>query len=171
MGEGRSRLYKLSFDDISNPLARGRIEALLDGTEGHKMLVNLTVAGDGSLLLQEDVANHPRLAKVWRFDPVSGKLSEIAAHNPSSFSKGSAGFLTEDEESSRVIEVTDLLVKASTRYADGRRYFLLNVQAHYAMTPEWVEGGSWYCWFLRPFGKPCLRAENTAPPRCLLSRQ
>jgi hypothetical protein len=140
-GEGRSRLYRLSFDDIRTPLRGGRIEALLSGTEGYEMLDNLTVSGDGTLILQEDVGNNPRLGKIWHFDPVSKKLSEIAAHDPARFTKNGAHFLTEDEESSGIIEVTALLAQANTRFADGRRYFLLNVQAHYATTPELVEGG------------------------------
>ena len=37
--------------------------------------------------------------------------------------------------------ITALLAQAHPRFADGRRYFLLNVQAHYATTPELVEGG------------------------------
>ncbi len=140
-GEGRSRLYKMTFDDYRKPEAGGKIEALLTGSEGHEMLDNMTVAGDGSLILQEDVGNNPRIGKVWRFDPTTKKLVEIAAHDPARFTKGAPGFLTEDEESSGVIDVTDLLVKASSRFADGRRYFLLTVQAHYATTPELVEGG------------------------------
>lgn len=140
-GEGRSRLYRLTFKDIKNPLAGGTIDALLTGTEGYEMLDNMTVAGDGSLILQEDVGKNPRLGKVWRFDPASKKLSEIAAHDPARFTKDAPGFLTEDEESSGVIDVTDLLAKASSRYADGRRYFLLTVQAHYNTNAELVEGG------------------------------
>lgn len=140
-GAGRSRLYKLTFKNIKDPFAGGKIEALLTGTEGYEMLDNLTVAGDGTLILQEDVGNNARIGKVWHFNPASKKLTEIAAHDPNRFTKGSPGFLTEDEESSGVIEVTDLLTKASSRYANGRRYFLLNVQAHYATTPELVEGG------------------------------
>lgn len=140
-GEGRSRLYRLTFKDIKNPLAGGTIEALLSGTEGHEMLDNMTVAGDGSLILQEDVGKNSRLGKVWRFDPASKKLTEIASHDPARFTKGAPGFLTEDEESSGVIDVTDLLAKANNRYADGRRYFLLNVQAHYDTNTELVEGG------------------------------
>ncbi|MEI7431235.1 MAG: hypothetical protein WCL27_12335, partial [Betaproteobacteria bacterium] len=140
-GEGRSRLYRLTFDDIKTPLNGGRIEALLSGTEGYEMLDNLTVSGDGTLILQEDVGNHPRLGKIWQFDPASKELKEIAEHDASRFSKGSANFLTEDEESSGVIDVTALLAKANPRFADGRHYFLLNVQAHYATTAELVEGG------------------------------
>ncbi|MEI7611605.1 MAG: hypothetical protein WCK63_01780 [Betaproteobacteria bacterium] len=140
-GDGRSRLYRLAFDDIRNPMAGGRIEALLMGTEGYEMLDNLTVFGNGHLILQEDVGNNPRLGKVWQFDPSSNTLSEIAEHDPARFAKGSAGFLTEDEESSGVIDVTDLLAKAHPRFADGRHYFLLTDQAHFATTPELVEGG------------------------------
>jgi hypothetical protein len=140
-GEGRSRLYRLSFDDIRTPLRGGRIEALLTGTEGYEMLDNLTVSGDGTLILQEDVGNNPRLGKIWHFDPVSKKLSEIAAHDPARFTKNGAHFLTEDEESSGIIDVTTLLAQANPRFADGRHYFLLNVQAHYATTTSLVEGG------------------------------
>ncbi len=140
-GAGRSRLYRLTFDDIRTPLAGGRIDALIDGTEGHEMLDNMTVAEDGSLILQEDVGNQPRLGKVWHFDPKTKQLVEIAAHDPARFIKGSPTFLTEDEESSGVIDVTALLAKANANYADGRRYFLLTVQAHHPTTPELVEGG------------------------------
>lgn len=140
-GSGRSRLYRLAFDDIGNPRAGGHIEALLNGTEGHEMLDNLTVADDGTLILQEDVGNHPRLGNIWRFDPETRQFSEIAAHDPARFTKGEPGFLTEDEESSGIIEITALLAKAAPRFADGRRYFLLTVQAHYETTPELVEGG------------------------------
>lgn len=140
-GEGRSRLYKMTFDDIKKPMAGGTIEALLSGTEGYEMLDNMTVSADGTLILQEDVGGNPRLGKIWHFDPTTRKLSEIAVHDAARFTKGAAGFLTEDEESSGVIEVTDLLAKASGRYADGRRYYLISVQAHYARDAELVEGG------------------------------
>lgn len=140
-GEGRSRLYKMTFDDIKKPMAGGTIEALLNGTEGGEMLDNMTVSADGTLILQEDVGGNPRLGKIWHFNPTTRKLSEIAVHDAARFTKGAPGFLTEDEESSGVIEVTDLLAKASGRYADGRRYYLLNVQAHYATDAELVEGG------------------------------
>jgi secreted PhoX family phosphatase len=140
-GEGRSRLYKMTFDDIKKPMAGGTIEALLSGTEGYEMLDNMTVSNDGTLILQEDVGNNPRLGKIWHFNPTTRKLSEIAVHDAARFTKGAAGFLTEDEESSGVIEVTDLLTKASRRYADGRHYYLISVQAHYATDAELVEGG------------------------------
>lgn len=140
-GTGASRLYKLTFTDIKNPMAGGKIEAMLKGDEGHEMIDNLTVAGDGSVIVQEDVGGHPRLGKIWRFEPSSKKFSEIATHDPARFLKGAPAFLTEDEESSGIIEVTDLLAKTSSRFADGRRYFLLTVQAHYEAETELVEGG------------------------------
>lgn len=140
-GVGTTRLYKLTFADIRNPMAGGSIESMLTGQSGYEMLDNLTMAGDGSLILQEDVGDNPRLGKVWHFDPRTKKLTEIAAHDPARFTKGAPGFLTEDEESSGVIDVTDLLAKTSPRFADGRRHFLINVQAHYETEAELGEGG------------------------------
>lgn len=140
-GAGRSRLYRLTFDDIRTPLAGGRIDALLTGTEGYEMLDNLTMTDDGALLMQEDVGNHPRLGRIWRFEPGTGRLETIAEHDPQRFSRGGKAFLTEDEESSGIVNVTGLLAQAHPRFADGRQYFLLSVQAHYATTPELVEGG------------------------------
>lgn len=140
-GAGRSRIYKLTFDDISKPEKGGKIEALLTGTEGYEMLDNLTVGSDGRLYLQEDVGGNPRLGKVWALDPTTRKLEMIAEHDAARFTKGAAGFLTEDEESSGIIEITDLLVRANKRFADGRRYMLASVQAHRAMPGELVEDG------------------------------
>lgn len=140
-GAGRSRLYRLTFDDIAKPEKGGRMEALLTGTEGYEMLDNLTVGGDGKLYLQEDVGNYPRLGKVWALDPTTRKLEVIAEHDPMRFAMGGAAFLTEDEESSGIIDVTDQLARANKRFADGRRYLLATVQAHYAIPGELVEGG------------------------------
>lgn len=140
-GAGRSRIYKLTFDDIARPEKGGRIEALLVGTEGHEMLDNLTVGTDGRLYLQEDVGNNPRLGRIWSLDPATRKLEVVAEHDPARFTKAGAAFLTEDEESSGIIDVTGLLARADKRFADGRSYFLATVQAHHAVPGELVEGG------------------------------
>jgi hypothetical protein len=51
--------------------------------------------------------------------------------------------ITVDEENSGVIEVTDI-VKNANWYEAGRRYYLGNMQAHYAIPGELVEGGQLY---------------------------
>ena len=52
-------------------------------------------------------------------------------------------FLTTNEESSGVIEVTDI-VRNARWYEEGRRYYLANMQAHYGIPGELVEGGQVY---------------------------
>jgi len=59
------------------------------------------------------------------------------------FLPGSPGFLTQDEENSGVIDVTDIVANARWHEA-GRRYYLGNMQAHYAMPGELVQGGQVY---------------------------
>jgi Ca2+-binding RTX toxin-like protein len=78
-------------------------------------------------------------------DPLSG-LTQIAQHDPARFTNpagptgtpapGSITGFGQDEESSGVIEVTDILGE------EQRLAFLLDTQAHYAFSPaEFVEGG------------------------------
>lgn len=128
---GSSRLWKLDFVDPADPSKGGTITALLDGDEGQKMMDNLTVNDRGQLLVQEDVGNNPRLGKLWLYDPESDSLTEIAHHDEARFLAGASGFLTEDEESSGVIPAPFL----------GEGWYLLDVQAHYALGGELVEGG------------------------------
>ena len=129
---GPSRLWRLRFDDIANPETGGIIEAVLDGTEGQKMLDNMTIDRYGHILLQEDVGNNTRLGKVWQYDIATDTLTELAQHDPSRFLTGGANFLTQDEESSGIIDAQDIL---------GPGWFLLDVQAHYGLGGELVEGG------------------------------
>ena len=134
--EGNSRLYRLTFDDITDPLSGGSVEAVLEGNEGQRMFDNLTVADDGKVYLQEDPGGNDRLSKVWVYDPVTDVLSEVAEHNPVFFAPGASQLLTTNEESSGVIDVSGILGDADTQV------FLLDVQAHYNFgDPEIVEGG------------------------------
>jgi hypothetical protein len=52
-------------------------------------------------------------------------------------------FLTIDEESSGIIEVTDI-VKSAWWFEHGRRYFLADLQDHHLIPGEEVEGGQLY---------------------------
>jgi hypothetical protein len=48
-----SRLWRLTFNDIKNPLAGGKVEVLVDGNDwGVKMMDNLTVDASGDVYLQ-----------------------------------------------------------------------------------------------------------------------
>ena len=132
---GSTRLWKLTFDDITNPEAGGVIEIALDSPAGvpGEMFDNMTVNANGDVLLQEDPGNNPYLAKIWQWDASSGDLIQVAQHNPALF--GAAGIDlfpdipgvqgTQDEESSGIIDLSHIL---------GEGYYLADVQAHYSFT-------------------------------------
>lgn len=130
---GNSRLWRLRFKDATNPSKGGRIDMLLNGSEGQRMFDNMTVGKDHNILLQEDVGNNLHLGKIWRYNTETRRLKVVAQHDPERFLPGGSNFLTTDEESSGIIPMTDIL---------GDGWFMFDVQAHYnAGDPELVEGG------------------------------
>ena len=130
---GKSRLWKLHFTDSANPALGGTATMLLDGTEEPKMMDNLTIDKQGRILIQEDPGNQAHVAKIWSYDITTDSVTEIAAHDSSRFVIGGANYLgTQDEESSGVIDMSDIL---------GNNWFLFNVQAHYNIAGELVQGG------------------------------
>jgi hypothetical protein len=171
---GRSRLHRLTFDDIEKPEKGGRYDVLLDGTGPYQMLDNMTVDGDGNLIIQEDPGNQARSARIWKYYLRNDALVEIAKHDPARFGDRDGSNTTpatapfnSDEESSGVIEITHLLRKNSqdserNRSAQqdedgfdeqikwakrGYRYYLCDTQAHYSPNDpvgELVEGGQLY---------------------------
>jgi hypothetical protein len=130
-----SRLWAVDFTDASHPENGGTIKMLLDGTEGQHMLDNLTVNKQGHVIMQEDVGNNAHNGKIWDYDPFHDTLMLLAQHDPDRFQTGGSQFLTQDEESSGIVDVTDILGSA------GQNAYLLDVQAHYPNGPELVEGG------------------------------
>lgn len=130
---GNSRLWRLRFNDPSNPAAGGTITMVLNGSEGIKMMDNLTINRDGKIVIQEDVGNNAHIGKIWSYTIATGRLELVAQHDPNRFLVGAPAFLTQDEESSGIIPMDDIL---------GSGWFLFDVQAHYnAGDPELVEGG------------------------------
>jgi len=143
------KLYKFSFDSIANPTG-GTIEMVLDaaalvGTDGEaaRSFDNMVVDGNGDIIIQEDPGNSAYIAKVWKFDPVTRQAVQIFESDRNRFLPGAAGFLTQDEENSGVIDVTDI-VKNARWYEPSRRYYLGNMQAHYDIPGELVQGGQLY---------------------------
>lgn len=145
---GRSRLWRLTFNDITHPELGGTIEMLLVGTGPYQMFDNITVDSEGNVLLQEDHGNQAYNAKIWIYKPDSVWLSQIALHDVIRFgdlSIPATSPFSQDEESSGVIEVTKLFEGVDGYDTKKYRYFLLDVQAHKTgvpyNTPEIVEGG------------------------------
>ncbi len=141
-----SRLWALDFFDVKHPEWGGTYRMLLDGTERQKMLDNITVTADGTVVALEGVGNNPRAGKVWGYDPRTDSLTELARHDAARFGDGTAPPtqpFTQDEESSGVLDVTELFPRAP-----GQKVFLIDTQAHYAYgaagsvdRQEIVEGG------------------------------
>ncbi len=132
---GNSRLWRLRFDDVRNPAAGGTLSILLDGTEGPQMMDNLTVDRYGNVLIQEDPGNQAYLARIWSYAIATDTLTAIAEHDPARFTPGAPGFLTQDEESSGIIDASSVL---------GRGWFLATDQVHTSIGGELVEMGQLY---------------------------
>jgi hypothetical protein len=139
---GKSRLWRLNFEDASHPEQGGTIDMLLNGTEGQNMLDNMGPNRRGQIVLQEDIGDNVPLGKVWLYDLSSDTLTQVAQHDPNRFAVGAPDFITIDEESSGVIDVSRIL---------GSGWFLLDVQSHKASAdPELVEGGQLLAMHIAP---------------------
>lgn len=147
---GQTRLWKLAFDDITNPSLGGSIDLVLDGPTVNGQKVNMFDnmgfnETTGTLILQEDVGGTAHNSKMWEYDPKTDRLTQLLMHDPSRFGNiGVAAILpySNDEESSGVIDVTSFFVTDPNerRY---NQYYLVTDQSHYTtgITTAQVEGG------------------------------
>ncbi len=127
-----SRLWRLRFTDIANPENGGTITAVLDGTEGPKMMDNMVIDKFGHIMIQEDPGNQSYVAKIWQYTIATDAVKEIARHDANRFVLGGSSYLTQDEESSGIVDMQDILGPGMFVYAD---------QAHYSLPGDLVEGG------------------------------
>ena len=144
--DGNSQLFRLEFDDVKRPELGGKIAAVLDARDiGGQMFDNLAVDADGRVLIQEDPGKHAALAGIWMFDPASGEAVRLFESIPARFSDhASPGFMTEDDEHSGIIDMTEL-VKSAPWFDRARRYYLGVTQSHLAHPdPALVEHGQLY---------------------------
>lgn len=145
---GHSRLWKLHFTDPANPALGGTATVVFEGpaggTQGPKMMDNLTINDRGQVLIQEDPGNTSYLAGVWRYDIATDQIERIAQHDPTRFVTGGSRFQTVDEESSGIIPVPFL----------GEGAYLVDVQSHLAVSdPQIVQQGQLLLMRVPP-GKP-----------------
>ena len=118
-------LWRLSYDDVERPWEGGTLTLLLDGSETDPALWNPDNMGfdrKGHLLIQEDPGNNPHRAKIVAYDVKSGDVATLAEFD-NRFEPGSATFITQDEESSGIID--------ASRYL-GNGTFLFDAQVHQA---------------------------------------
>ena len=146
----QSKLYRLRFADPTNPAAGGKVDQLLTGletggtSERFHTLDNIAVDSRGHVMLQEDPGNQAYLARIWQYDIKRDSLTEVATFDPARFITGAPGFLTQDEESSGIIDAAEIL---------GTGWYLFDAQAHLTNPdPELVEFGQLLALFV-PSGK------------------
>jgi hypothetical protein len=145
---GETRLWRLRFVDPADPGQGATITLLVSGpvgtadspsatgtqsasSPGPQMFDNLTVNDRGQVLVVEDVGNQAYRGGAWIYSSGSGNFVKFAEHDPDRFTPGATGFLTKDEEMSGIIPAPFL----------GEGWYLLDVQAHYTISGELVQGG------------------------------
>ena len=128
-------LWRIRFVDVDRPQLGGTIELLLDGTEAPYLNKpdNLGIDKYGNLLIQEDPGNNAQLSRIVAYDTDTGARGVLAEFDPSLFRSGGSGFLTQDEESSGIVDAGKVL---------GKGWFLFGAQVHKAFPdPAKVEYG------------------------------
>jgi hypothetical protein len=132
---GSTRLWKLTFTDISQPELGGTINLVIDGNTAQtqfglsnkpNMFDNISFNADGTIVICEDTGNSPSHAsRVWQYDTASGTLKVIdqftSQFNGTSFTNG----YSTDKETSGVLDITSVLGRG-----DGQSYYLIDVQNH-----------------------------------------
>ncbi|MEY2814648.1 MAG: hypothetical protein RIS05_396 [Actinomycetota bacterium] len=149
-------LWRLRFVDVNKPFLGSTLELLLDGSEDIYMSKpdNITVDSLGNVLIQEDPGNNAHLARIVSYRISDGKVGTIAQFKSEYFSSTGASFITQDEESSGIVEVSNEL---RTSKSDKASYFMFVAQVHAtpaksrpdmdpadATLAKAVEGGQWY---------------------------
>lgn len=127
-------LWKLEFEDIEHPELGGSLTLLLDGSEAIQLNKpdNLTIDG-GQLLIQEDPGDNAHVARIVAYRLDTGELKTLAGFDEQRFKPGAPSLLTQDEESSGIVSVSDEL---------GSGWYLFDAQVHLANpNPEYVEYG------------------------------
>ena len=120
--------WRLTFVDGQKPELGAKLELLLDGSEAPYLSKpdNMTITSEGIVLLQEDPGNNAHVSRIVAFRPKDGKLAVVAQFNSDYFAKGASKFMTIDEETSGIIDVTSLIAKPG----DTSKHFYFNAQVH-----------------------------------------
>lgn len=156
-----TRIWKLEFNDISDPSAGGVMTLLQDGPANRLgSLDNMDfeiIDGRAKLYIQEDLGGESRLSKIWEYDIDSGLIEEIAEHDPRFFSPEGSDFLTENEESSGILSLKEIL---------GEGWFAGSVQVHTSSglsdSGELVEYGQLFLMNIAGRGSDLLREQVVA---------
>jgi hypothetical protein len=139
-------LWRLRFEDVDDPRDGATLELLLDGSEEPLLNKpdNLELDRHGNLLIQEDPGGNAHVARIVAYDVDTDARGVVAQFDPTLFTPGAPGFITDDEESSGIVDARRVL---------GRGWFLLDAQLHEdSGDPATVERGQLLALGVRDFG-------------------
>jgi hypothetical protein len=152
---GNTRLWRLTFDDITNPDLGGTIDIMIDGrtVNGEKvnMFDNITLnTKTGRLVLVEDVGNNAHNGKAWEFDPTTNALRKILKHDVTRF--GDVGVAAtspynNDEEMSGILDITSIMADSTRNIGNpDESWYICTDQSHYTtnITTAQAEGGQFF---------------------------
>jgi hypothetical protein len=116
-------VWRLTLNDVERPWKGGSLTLLLDGSEAPYLNKPDNVGFDryGHFLIQEDPGNNAQLARIVAYDVDTGELGVVAEFDPYLFEPSSPGLVTQDEESSGIIDASKAL---------GRGWFVFDAQVH-----------------------------------------
>ncbi len=132
---GRGGLWRMRWNDVTQPSLGGTLTLLVDHPSSHLatdnasnqpgfyMPDNMTMDSHGHILIQEDPGADNYVARVFAYDVATNVLKSVATFDPALFGAGAPGFITNDEESSGIVD-TESIYGAGT--------FLLDAQVHTA---------------------------------------
>ena len=178
-GRDGGAIWKLTFKNVADPTLGASLELILNGTEtpindatsgntGGKLFKpdNISVSvvnGERYMFIQEDPGNVDRISRLLALRLSDKKLVTVAKFNADMFdpSANAANYLTNDEETSGVIDVTSALGAAA-----GGATFLFDAQVH----PLATAGGVSYSDGTAGANLP-LQARSTALLRSDLNAQ
>lgn len=122
-------LWRLRFNDVKNPLSGASLTLLLDGSEAPYLNKpdNIDVDTMGNVLLQEDPGNNDHVSRMVAYRIKDGKIATLARFKDVYFAPGGAQFITKDEESSGITDVTKLIRKGVN---DTKSYYVFDAQVH-----------------------------------------
>jgi secreted PhoX family phosphatase len=122
-------LWRLAFNDVKNPTSGATLTMLLNGTEAPYLSKpdNIEADGFGNILIQEDPGGNDQVARMVAYRIADGKLAVVTKFKDEFFKVGGSKFITRDEESSGVVDATDIMRKGAD---DKNAYYLYNAQIH-----------------------------------------
>ena len=122
-------LWRLAFNDVKNPTAGASLTMLLNGTEAPLLSKpdNIEADGFGNILIQEDPGGNDLVARMVAYRIADGKIAVVTKFKDEFFKVGGSKFITRDEESSGVVDATDIMRKGAD---DKNAYYLYNAQIH-----------------------------------------